>query len=121
MYTLSDILLDVEHHCMANNIIEDRFLYRLVYFVNTENGNRKHYADTSYDGLRIVLENIVRENLTTTNNIVLAAVVILKDGRCVPMLSRSYLFSMEEYFKQLTGRRKKRNNLYNSRYASAIY
>lgn len=34
MYTISDILMDIDRGCLANNMIEDRFTYRIVYFVN---------------------------------------------------------------------------------------
>lgn len=28
MYTISDILMDIDRGCLANNMIEDRFTYR---------------------------------------------------------------------------------------------
>lgn len=110
MHTISDILLDVSQHCLANNMIETCFSYRLFYFVNSENGNGKHYVDTSYDDLRIVLENIVRKNLTTTNRVVLATVTTLKGGKCVSLLSRSYGFSLDRYFQWLNGEKEHINN-----------
>ena len=34
MNTISDILMDIDRGCLANNMIEDCFTYRIVYFVN---------------------------------------------------------------------------------------
>ena len=34
MYTVSDILQDIDRGCLANNMIENRFLYRIIFFVN---------------------------------------------------------------------------------------
>lgn len=121
MFTISDIVADVESHCIANNMIEDKFSYRIVYFINENGIGKKYYVDMPYNGLRIILENIIKENLTTTNTIVIAAMTTRKRGETVSLLSRSYLFSLEEYFKQLTGKRKNRSNTYNNRYAQAIY
>ena len=40
MNTISDILMDIDRGCLANNMIEDCFTYRIVYFVNEgNNGN----------------------------------------------------------------------------------
>lgn len=119
MFTVSDILQDVERHCAVYNMIENKFTYRLVYFINAKNGNEKRCIDTQYDGLRIALENIVRRNLTATNSIVIAAITARKDGEVISLLGRSYGFSMEEYFKRLTGKSKKRNIIYNG-YANAL-
>lgn len=104
MFTISDIMADISRGCAVNNMVEDRFSYRLVYFTNTGESSEKHFIDTQYDGLRAALENIVRRNLTTTNNVVVAAVTVRKNGQCVSLLSRAYGFSLEGYFKQLTGR-----------------
>lgn len=107
MYTITNIIEDVDHGILANNMIETCFVYRLVYFINFENGSEKHYIDTRYDGLRAALESIVKENLTTTNNIVLATVTARKNGEIVSLLSRSYPFSLNEYFEQIVGRKEK--------------
>lgn len=41
MYTVSDILADIDRGCMANNMIEDMFSYRIIYFVNEgKQGNK---------------------------------------------------------------------------------
>ena len=103
MYTISDVLQDIDRGCLANNMIEDRFSYRIIYFVNENGRGTKHYIDTSYDGLRKSLESIIRENLSVTNNIVVAETTALKNGKCVSLLSRSYSFSLDEYFKRLNG------------------
>ena len=107
MYTISDVLQDIDRGCLANNMIEDRFSYRIVFFVNENGEGKKHYIDTSYDGLRKSLESIIREHLSVTNNVVIAETTALKGGKCVSLLSRSYVFSLEEYFHQIYGRCKK--------------
>lgn len=116
MHTISDIVTDVNRHCMVNNMVEDRFSYRLVYFINTGKRSEKHHIDTQYKDLRSALENIVRGNLTATNTVVVAAVTALKDGKCVCLLSRSYGFNLSEYFRQLTGRKKEGNKNRNIMY-----
>ena len=103
MYTVSDILQHIDRGCLANNMIENRFLYRIIFFVN-ENGNgTKHYIDTTYDDLRKSLESIIRENLSVTNTIVIAETTALKNGKCICLQSRAYSFSLEEYFRKLNG------------------
>ena len=103
MYTVSDILQDIDRGCLANNMIENRFLYRIIFFVN-ENGNgTKHYIDTTYDDLRKSLESIIQENLSVTYTIVIAETTALKNGKCICLQSRAYSFSLEEYFRKLNG------------------
>ncbi len=106
MYTVSDIIADINRGCMANNMIEEYFSYRIVFFVNEGNRGTKHYTDTSYDGLRKALENIIRGHLDLTNRIVIAETTALKDGKCVCLQSRSYAFSLDGYFKQISGENK---------------
>lgn len=101
MYTISNILQDVDQGIMAHNMIEDKFSYRIIFFVNEGDRSYKRYIDTAYDGLRTVLEKIVKENLTTTNCVVVAQTTTLKDGKCVSLLSRAYPFSLNEYFRKL--------------------
>lgn len=120
MYTISDVLQDINRGCLANNMIEDRFSYRIVFFVNENGEGKKHYIDTSYDGLRKSLESIIRENLSVTNNVVIAETTALKGEKCVSLLSRSYVFSLEEYFHQINGRYKsdsENRNITYGRYA----
>ena len=123
MYTISSIVEDMSRGCVANNLNEEYFSYRIIFFVNENGIGTKHYADTSYDNLRKALENIIREHLSVTNNIVIAQITTLKSGKCVSLLSRSYAFSLEEYFHQIYGRCKSdienRNIVYGSRYAYA--
>ncbi len=107
MYTLSDILNDVDHGIMAHNMIEDKFSYRTIFFVNEGDRSYKRYIDTSYENLRQSLENIIRGNLSTTNSIVIAQITTLKDEKCVSLLSRSYPFSLNGYFKQIAGSKEK--------------
>lgn len=109
MFTVSNILSDVNRGILAHNMIETCFSYRLVYFINSESKSEKHYVDTQYDNLRKSLENIIRGNLTTTNTIVLAAVTTLKDGKCISLLSRAYGFNLSEYFQKLCGEKEKDN------------
>lgn len=105
MYTISDILRDIDRGCMAHNMIENRFSYRIVYFVNEQGKSTKHYLDTSYNGLCKALENIIRNNLSLTNSVVISAVTIRKNGKCIQLLSRSYMFSLDEFFKRINGER----------------
>lgn len=107
MFTITNILEDLNRGILANNLNEDYFSYRLVYFVNSEIGNKKYYVDASYGNLRVALENIIKENLTTTNCLVIAAVTTLKNGKCISLLSRSYSFSLDGYFKQIAGKKEK--------------
>ena len=111
MYTVSDILQDIDRGCLANNMIENRFSYRIIFFVNENGRGTKHYIDTSYNGLRKSLESIIREHLSVTNNIVVAETTALKNGRSICLQSRSYSFSLDEYFRRLNGEYKdnKRN------------
>lgn len=103
MFTVSDILTDIDRGIMAHNMMEDRFRYRIIYFVNEGDNGSKYYIDTAYNGLRRSLENIIRSNLSLTNNIVIAETTVLKNGKCVRLQSRSYLFSLDGYFKQISG------------------
>lgn len=107
MFTISNILEDIQRKTTANNMIETCFSYRLVYFVNENGKGRKCYVDTPYGNLRRSLENIIRENLSTTNCIVFAAVTTQKDGETVSLLSRSYSFNLDGYFEQIIGKKEK--------------
>ena len=102
MYTVSDIITDINRGCIANNMVEDRFRYRIIYFVNEGNNGSKYYIDTAYNGLRKALENIIRSNLSLTNSIVIAETTVLKNGKSVCLQSRSYSFSLDGYFKQIS-------------------
>lgn len=103
MYTVSDIISDINRGCLANNMVEDRFSYRIVFFVNEGNNSAKYYMDTAYKGLRKSLESIIRENLSLTNCVVIAETTALKHGKCVCLQKRSYSFSLDGYFRQLSG------------------
>ena len=116
MYTISNIIADIDRGCLSNNMVEDRFSYRIVFFFFFNGKGTKHYIDTSYDGLRKSLESIIREYLSVTNNIVVAETTALKNGKCVSLLSRSYAFSLEEYFHQIYGRCKSDNENRNITY-----
>ena len=103
MYTISDIIADIDRNCIANNMVENRFSYRVIFFVNQGNKGCKHYIDTMYSGLRSALEGIIKNNLSLTNNVVIAETTVLKDGECICLQSKSYSFSLDEYFRQING------------------
>lgn len=125
MYTVSSIVEDVIRGCLSNNMAENRFSYRIIFFVNENGTGTKHYADTSYGDLRKTLENIIRGHLSITNSVVIAQMTALKDGKCVSLLSRSYSFSLDEYFRQIRGECRERSssrdrNVTYGRYAYAV-
>lgn len=101
MYTISNIMDDINREILAHNMVEDYFSYRIVYFVNFENKGKKYYIDTSYGGLRAALENIIRENLSTTNSIVIAQTTVLKNRESICLQSRSYKFDLSGYFREI--------------------
>lgn len=116
MYTISDIIADINRGCTANNMVEDRFSYRIVFFVNGGNSSSRHYIDTSYNGLRKALESIIRENLSLTNCVVIAETTALKHGKCVFLQKRAYSFSLDGYFKQISGECRNSGRNGNARY-----
>lgn len=103
MYTISSIVEDMSRGCVANNLNEEYFSYRIIFFVNEGRNRKKHYIDTLYGDLRKSLENIIREHLSVTNSVVIAQITTLKNGKCVSLLGKSYAFSLEEYFHQIYG------------------
>lgn len=118
MYTVSDIIKDIERGCLANNMIEDKFSYRIIFFVNEGNVGSKHYINTPYSGLRKSLESIIRNHLSLTNTVVIAETTVLKNGKSVCLQSRSYSFSLDEYFRKISGECKNNSgNLMYGRYA----
>lgn len=120
MYTVSDIIADINRGCTANNMVEDRFRYRIIFFVNEGNNSSKYYMDTAYNGLRRSLESIIRENLSLTNSVIIAETTALKQGKCVCLQKRSYPFSLDGYFRQLSGEcrdRNRRGNIICGQYA----
>lgn len=117
MYTISDILSDIDRGCMSNNMMENMFSYRIIFYVNEGNKGTKYIVDSCYADLRSTLERIIRNNLSQTNNLVIAETTVLKDGKCIGLLSKSYSFSLESYFKQISGKYKN-NRIQNIRYAA---
>ena len=107
MHTVSDIVTDVQRGIAAHNMVESCFSYRIVYFVNENGKGTKCYVDTSYAGLRMALENIIKENLSTTNTVVVAAVTVWKNGEVASLLSRSYGFNLSEYFQKICEEKEK--------------
>lgn len=121
MNTISDIVEDINRGCTANNMVEDMFSYRIIYFVNENSKGTKHYIDTPYNGLWESLENIIRSCLSVTNSVVIAETTALMNGKCVRLQSRSYLFSLDGYFKQISGEYRisgRNGNIMYSRYAA---
>ena len=120
MYTISNIIEDIDRGCLAHNIVEDCFSYRIIFFVNENGKGTKHYIDTPYSGLRKSLESILRKHLSLTNSIVVAETTALKNGECVRLQSRSYVFNLDEYFRRISGEYKdsnKNGNIMYRRYA----
>lgn len=120
MYTVSDILRDIDHGCMVNNMIEDKFSYRIVYFVKDRATSNRYYVDTPYGGLRKALKSIIRNNLSLTNRVVIAEITVLKERNCVCLQSRPYPFSLDEYFRKINGNgegHNRRGNAVHGRYA----
>lgn len=118
MYTISDIIADINRGCTANNMVEDRFRYRIIFFVNEGNNGSKYYMDTAYNGLRRSLESIIRSNLSLTNSVIIAETTVLKNGKCICLLRRSYSFSLDGYFKRISGECRDRNRNGNVLYGS---
>ena len=107
MLTISNILQDVDKGCAIHNLNESCFSYRILFFVNEGGTGMKHHADSTYEGLRKTLESIIRENISLTNSVVFAQTTVRKNGKCVCLQSRSYMFNLDEYFKQIIGRKEK--------------
>ena len=63
MFTISDIINDIDRGCLVHNMVEDKFSYRIIFFVNENGKGTKYYADTMYDGLWEALETIIRNYL----------------------------------------------------------
>lgn len=108
MVTVSQMLIDIDRGIAAHNMIETCFWYRIIYFVNDENKGTKFRVDTSYDGLRESLENIIRDNLTTTNSLVIAEVTVRKDKQSISLLSKAYGFSLDGYFQKICEKKEKK-------------
>ena len=121
MFTISDIIADINRGCALNNMVEDCFSYLIIFFVNEGNKGSKHYIDTGYEGLRAALENIIRGHLSLTNSVVVAQTTVLKNEKCVCLQSRSFAFSLEEYFERISGEcwdDSRRKNIVYNRYAA---
>lgn len=109
MYTVSDIVADVDRGCMANNMVEEKFSYRIIFYINENGKGTRYYIDTPYSGIKKVLENIIRKYLSLANTVVIAEATVLKNGKCIHLLSRSYAFSLDGYFKQISGEHENSN------------
>jgi hypothetical protein len=107
MYTISNIIEDIRRGCARNNLNEDCFTYRIIYYVNENGTGTKHYSDSTYNDLRRTLENIIRGNISLTNNISIAQTTIRKNERCICLQSRSYSFDLSEYFRTICIKKEK--------------
>lgn len=114
MYTIANILTDINRNCMIRNLNENAFSYRIVFFVNDRDRSTKHYIDTGYCGLRQSLETIIRKNLSLTNSVTIAAITVLRNRKCISLQSRAYSFDLEGYFRQLNGEYRCRNSYGNA-------
>lgn len=103
MNTVADIIKDISRGCTANNMVEDKFVYQVVFYINANGRGSQRTVDCYYRELRRVLEGIIKDNLTLTNNIVIANTVARKNGKWVQLQSKGYYFSLEEYFKLIRG------------------
>lgn len=103
MYTVSDILQDIDRGCLANNMVEDMFQYRITFYINEGNKGKKCYLDSSYRDLRKSLEYIIRKYLSTTNSVVIAQTMVLKNGKSVCLQDKAYVFCLDEYFRRIKG------------------
>lgn len=112
MFTISDIMADINRGCAVNNLNENAFSYRIVFFVNEDNASKKYCVDSAYGGLRKTIESIIRENLTLTDTVSVTQTTVFKGGKCVSLLSRAYKFSLDEYFRQIYGNGRKRSPAY---------
>ena len=105
MYTITNILNDLDRGCMIYNLNENCFSYRIIYFSNEQEKSTKHYIDTTY-------------------TIVISAVVVRINKKNVSLLSRSYGFCLNEYFDYVTERyeigNKKRNTMYGNTYRKKV-
>lgn len=108
MFTISNIIADIQRGILSHNLDEEYYSYRIIFFVNEGDNGFKHYVNASYSGLRKALEGIVRGHLSVTNSIVIAQTTVLKDGKCICLQNRSYAFSLDEYFKGLCGKKEKK-------------
>jgi len=109
MYTITNIIEDINHGCVVNNMIETYFSYRIIYYVNENGIGRKCYVDTSYENLRMSLENIIRGNLSTTNTLVISTITARKNKETISLLSRAYGFNLNDYFRQICGEKEEAN------------
>ena len=112
MHTVSDIIMDINRGCMANNMQEDRFTYQIIFFFFLGNKGTKHYNYTTYRGLHNALENIIRSHLSLRNSVVIAQTTAVQNEKQVCLQSRSYGFCLEEYFKKINGKYKASNSKY---------
>ena len=111
MFTITNIVEDISRGCLAHNMVEDCFSYRVVFFVNEGGKGSKFYVDTPYNGLWKALESIIKDNLSLTNTVVIAETTALKNGKCVCLQSRAYPFNLDGYFEKISGKCVNRNNI----------
>ena len=104
MYTTYEIMLDFERGCLAHNIIEDRLIYRISYYVNRNRVGRKYHCIVSYDEMQQTIVGIIKKHLTWETDVVITGITARKGTETMKLLSRSYPFSLEKYFEYIEGR-----------------
>lgn len=104
MYTTYEIILDFKRGCLAHNIIEDRFIYRISYYVNRDRVGRKYYCTVSYGEVQQAIVRIIKKHLTWETDVVITGITAKKGTEIIKLLSRSYPFSLEKYFVYIEGR-----------------
>lgn len=104
MYTTHEIMLDFKRGCLAYNIIEDRFIYRISYYVNRDRVGRRYYCTVSYDEMQQAIVGIIKKHLTWETDVVISGITAKKGTETMKLLSRSYPFSLETYFAYIEGR-----------------
>lgn len=120
MYTIADIIADINRGCAKNNMLEDKFSYRVIFYINEDGKGIKRYIDTKYNDLRGTLESVIRKYLTLTNCVVISEIKVWKDGKCICLQSKPYSFSLDEYFNRLTGKCKAGNRKRNTTYGRYV-
>lgn len=103
MYTTYEIILDFKRGCLAHNIIEDRFIYRISYYVNRDRVGIRHHCTACYGELQQAIVGIIKKHLTWETDVVITGITARKGTETIKLLSRSYPFSLEKYFAYIEG------------------
>ena len=104
MLTIKEIISDVERGCLANNIVEEKFLYHISYCIKRGEVRKKQYCTADFRGMQQAIAEIIKKNLTLENDIVITDISTNKGAEKIRLLRRSYPFSLEKYFEIIEGR-----------------